>query len=53
MLADSIEKPLKNGKGTILKEYVDINGSRQGMIIESLNEGKPLLLFLHGGPMVH
>src|SRR5699024_477796 len=27
-----------------------INGARQGIIIESLNQGNPLILFLHGGP---
>lgn len=55
MLLESYEKPLvninqKNEKGTVTKEYIEINGVRQGLIIESLNQGKPLLLFLHGGP---
>lgn len=55
MLLESVEKPLSNmreesGTGTIIKEYIQINGARQGIIIESLNKGNPLLLFLHGGP---
>ncbi|MFC0273851.1 alpha/beta fold hydrolase [Metabacillus herbersteinensis] len=55
MLLESFEKPLKYsnkkiGEGTVIKEYVEINGVRQGLIIESLNQGRPLLLFLHGGP---
>ncbi|WP_176449240.1 alpha/beta fold hydrolase [Lentibacillus sp. CBA3610] len=55
MLLESFEKPLnniseQNGRGTITKEYIEINGVRQGLIIESLNQGNPLLLFLHGGP---
>jgi proline-specific peptidase len=52
---ESIEKPLrnKNGgnrKGTMTKEYIKVNGARQGLIIESTNQENPLLLFLHGGP---
>ncbi|MFB1049403.1 alpha/beta fold hydrolase [Paraliobacillus sp. JSM ZJ581] len=50
MLLDSIEKPLNNEGGTITKQYIEINGTRQGLIMESLNQNKPLLLFLHGGP---
>lgn len=55
MLLKSVEKPLnntnkENRQGTVTKEYVEINGARQGIIIESLNKGNPLLLFLHGGP---
>lgn len=52
MLLASYEKRLnKNNKeGTVTKEYIEINGVRQGIIIESLNKEKPLLLFLHGGP---
>ncbi|MBY7142621.1 alpha/beta hydrolase [Virgibacillus sp. NKC19-3] len=38
------------GSTTITKEYIEINGVEQGIIIESLNQNKPLLLFLHGGP---
>jgi pimeloyl-ACP methyl ester carboxylesterase len=30
--------------------FVDINGIRQGMIIQSHNIANPVLLFLHGGP---
>ncbi|MDG5787822.1 alpha/beta hydrolase [Evansella sp. AB-P1] len=55
MLLKSFEKPLNNisgksGIGITTKEYLEINGSKQGIIIESLNQGNPLLLFLHGGP---
>lgn len=50
MLLKSSEKPLKKGEGSSIKEYLQINGTRQGLIIESLNRGNPLLLFLHGGP---
>jgi pimeloyl-ACP methyl ester carboxylesterase len=55
VLLESVGKPLKNtsgenGKGTATKEYLEINGVRQGIIMESLNRGNPLLLFLHGGP---
>lgn len=55
MLIESFKWPLKYHKkeqavGTIVKKYIDINGVKQGLIIESLNQGKPLLIFLHGGP---
>lgn len=30
--------------------FVDINGTRQGMIIQSTDTSHPVLLFLHGGP---
>lgn len=32
------------------KIFVEINGSQQGMFLQSENEGNPVLLFLHGGP---
>lgn len=32
------------------KKYLQVNGTKQGVIIESLDQGNPLLLFLHGGP---
>jgi pimeloyl-ACP methyl ester carboxylesterase len=32
------------------KIYVNINGSSQGMFIQSKDETNPVLLFLHGGP---
>lgn len=35
---------------TATKEYIEINGVKQGIIVESINQEKPLLLFLHGGP---
>lgn len=50
LLLKSVKKPLKNGEGSTTKEYLQINGTKQGLIIESLNRGKPILLFLHGGP---
>lgn len=34
------------------KVYVDINGVKQGMIIRSSNINNPVLLFVHGGPMM-
>jgi pimeloyl-ACP methyl ester carboxylesterase len=38
-------------KGSISERvFVDINGTRQGMIIQSTNISHPVLLFLHGGP---
>jgi pimeloyl-ACP methyl ester carboxylesterase len=30
--------------------FVEINGIRQGMIIQSVDRSNPVLLFLHGGP---
>lgn len=32
------------------KIFIEINGSRQGMFLESENTENPVLLFLHGGP---
>lgn len=32
------------------KVFIEVNGMRQGMFIESENPDKPVLLFLHGGP---
>lgn len=38
-------------KGSISEQvFVDINGIRQGMIIQSTDVSHPVLLFLHGGP---
>jgi pimeloyl-ACP methyl ester carboxylesterase len=31
------------------KVFIEINGAKQGMIIKSKNEARPVLLFLHGG----
>ena len=37
-------------KGSISeKVYIDINESRQGMFIKSINTNNPVLLYLHGG----
>lgn len=32
------------------KFYIEINGSKQGMFLQSENTENPVLLFLHGGP---
>mgnify|MGYP004683376315 CR=1 FL=1 len=46
----------KNNDGEILKDsisekiFVDINGTKQGMIIKGKNKNNPVLLFVHGGP---
>lgn len=38
-------------KGSISERvFVDVNGVRQGMIIQSTDISHPVLLFLHGGP---
>lgn len=55
MKLNSVEKfsnniATANGKGTTIKEYVEINGARQGIIIDSLNDSNTILLFFHGGP---
>lgn len=40
-----------NGKTKVVeKTFVDIDGSKQGMIIRSANVENPVLLFVHGGP---
>jgi len=52
----SIEKPLvrkaPDGKlvrsGAVSKQYVEIDGERQGMIVEDAGRDRPVLLFLHG-----
>lgn len=48
-------KPFNDNKSKVhqgsisAKIYIDINGSRQGMFIKSLNCNNPVLLYLHGG----
>jgi pimeloyl-ACP methyl ester carboxylesterase len=48
--------PLRNEAGAIItgslseRVFVEINGIRQGMIIQSRDPSNPVLLFLHGGP---
>jgi pimeloyl-ACP methyl ester carboxylesterase len=38
-------------KGSLSERvFVEINGVRQGMIVQSTNLANPVLLFLHGGP---
>ncbi len=37
------------GSRTAEKVFVDINGARQGMFIQSADSGFPVLLYLHGG----
>lgn len=34
----------------VTKQYLTLNNHRQGLIIESRDAGKPLLLVVHGGP---
>lgn len=34
----------------IEKLFIDVNGTQQGMFLQSDSEDKPVLLFLHGGP---
>ncbi|MCD8511708.1 MAG: alpha/beta hydrolase [Bacillus sp. (in: Bacteria)] len=52
MLIKAIDKELsaENSEEEIhvTKEYVSINGSTQGLIIESMDTTMPVLLFLHG-----
>ena len=49
-------KPYKDSEGNVLlgsiaeKVYVEINGSKQGMIIKGEDLNKPVLLLVHGGP---
>ena len=44
---DESGKPLPDSLSE--KVFVEINGTRQGMIIESKNTSNPVLLYLHGG----
>lgn len=49
-------KPFLDKNGKVIadslseKIFVNINGVKQGMFIESRNQENPVLLFLHGGP---
>lgn len=49
-------EPLRDDAGQVItgsvseRAFVEINGLRQGMIIQSTDLGNPVLLFLHGGP---
>lgn len=47
-LADPAGRPIAGSIST--RVFVDINGVRQGMIIQSTDVSLPVLLFLHGGP---
>lgn len=38
------------GNTMIDKVFIEINGARQGMFLQSENTENPVLLFLHGGP---
>lgn len=44
-IAASVVPPI----ATAEKVFVDINGARQGMFIQSADSGLPVLLYLHGG----
>ncbi len=49
MVSEDISgKDVENG--ITVKEYVEINGHRQGMMIKGDDTNSPVLLFLHGGP---
>lgn len=48
-LIDSKGKKYRSGI-SLLKEYLEINGAKQGLIIETANNDLPVLLVLHGGP---
>jgi pimeloyl-ACP methyl ester carboxylesterase len=47
-LVDDAGRPIKSGLSE--RVFVEINGIRQGMIIQSADPSNPVLLFLHGGP---
>lgn len=47
-LLDDLGRPIPGSLSE--KVFVEINGVRQGMIIQSRNPSNPVLLFLHGGP---
>ena len=47
-ISDENGKPLAGSISE--KVFVNINGVKQGMFIQSKDAGKPVLLFLHGGP---
>ena len=55
-LSPGAPAPLFNDDGTPIpasiseRVFVNLNGIRQGMIIQSANPANPVLLFLHGGP---
>jgi dipeptidyl aminopeptidase/acylaminoacyl peptidase len=58
VLANSPSKlePLKDEQGNVIqgsiaeKEWVEINGIKQGMFIRGENSQNPVILYLHGGP---
>lgn len=37
-------------KVTFLKEYIEIDGHKNGLFLETVDSSNPVLLFLHGGP---
>lgn len=47
-LVDAAGRPIKGSLSE--KVFVEINGIRQGMFVQSANLSNPVLLFLHGGP---
>ncbi len=48
LLLDAAGRPIAGSLSE--KVFVEINGTRQGMIIQSTDVTHPVLLFLHGGP---
>ena len=45
-----IENLINHKKIVDEKIFVDINGTKMGMIIKSKDISNPVLLFVHGGP---
>ncbi|WP_066186567.1 alpha/beta fold hydrolase [Gracilibacillus timonensis] len=41
---------MSQDRKTVTKEYVSINGLKQGLIIETIDENLPVLFVVHGGP---
>src|SRR5262245_15850463 len=46
-LVDESGAPMSNGISE--KVFIDVNGTRQGIILQSKDTRRPVLLFLHGG----
>jgi proline iminopeptidase len=48
----SCEEEIKSGKSIAESRYLDINGTKQFVMIRGENDQNPVLLHLHGGPGV-